>query len=68
MRPLVWTGVGLASAELLAPSPAGAHEIKPWMPRRHYRGLKEPRKAPEFEVLAPEQHSLVPCFQLPGDV
>lgn len=47
----MWAGAGLTLAALLAPGPARAYETKSWMPRRHYRGLKEARKAPEFEVL-----------------
>jgi hypothetical protein len=48
--PFMWASAGLVGAALLSPGPAEAHESKPWMPRRHYRGLKEVRKPPEFEV------------------
>lgn len=62
--PFMWTGAGLAGAALLAPGPADAYETKAWMPRRHYRGMKEARTPPHFEVQHPQQHLALHCLRL----
>lgn len=55
VAPFMWAGAGLAGAALLAPGPADAYETKSWMPRRHYRGMKEARTPPQFEVRQPQR-------------
>lgn len=47
-RMLAATVVCLAPAVL--PQMASAHQNQDWMPRRHFRSMKEAREAPTFEV------------------
>lgn len=49
LRCLSLVAVG-ALAHAVVPSKATAHEKTSWMPRRHHRRMKEPRRAPEIKV------------------
>jgi hypothetical protein len=67
--PTLTLAVGLVAwvaSEALAAAPASAHGVaegpKDWKPRRHFRGMKEPRQAPSYEMCIIQPHPALLCI------